>query len=200
MFETILVLVCAMVGVFFYWDIKRKTVSHQNAVTSIKSKIATETNMTTHFAAFHQDSNESILLAASGPHDLFWYYKIVREKTTEQYKIPLHAILSVKMLVNSTPIKVTATSNQPSATLRAAEISRQEVQRMGESAKRVKQITMMLEYQSEHGSQSQQISLYQDLNNDKNPQVVKILLNSIWWQQYLREFIGKKIVTTIDMA
>lgn len=198
MFETVLVLLSVMVAIFFYVDIKRKTVAHQNTVTSIKSKLATETNMTSHFAVFSQGPQESILLAASGPHDLFWHYKIAKEKITDQYKVPLHSITRVQVLVNNAPVEVTATSGQPSATLRAAEVARQEVQRMGERVKRVKRVTMTLEYQTEEDTQRQQIPLYQALDNDKNPMVIKILLNSIWWQQYLREFIGKKIISTID--
>lgn len=198
MFETVLVLLSVMVAIFFYVDIKRKTVAHQNMVTTIKSKLATETGMTSHFAVFSQAQHESILLAASGPHDLFWYYKIAKEKIIDHYKVPLHAIVKVQVLVNNAPVEVTAASSQPSATLRAAEISRQEVQRMGDRVRRVKRVTMNLEYQANDDIHRQQIPLFQAVDSEKNHLITKILLNSIWWQQFLREFIGKKIISTID--
>lgn len=192
MFETIIVLLCAAGGVFFFWDVKRRTMRHQHAVTTIKSRISTETSMTTHFAVFQQSTHDSVLLGASGPHDTFWYYKIYKDKTTDSYKIPLHAILTVQMLVNNQPFKVTVLSNQSSPTLRAAEIARHEVRRMGESAKRVKSITMLLEYRTEQGKELQQIHLFKASDTSSRAMTVKTLLNSIWWQQYLREFIGKK--------
>lgn len=200
MFETIIVLLCAVGGVFFFWDIRRQAVRHQHTVTTIKSKIATETSMTTHFAVFQQGQQESVLLGASGPHDTFWYYKISKEKITDFYKIPLHTILSVQMLVNNQPFKVTVVSNQSSPTLRAAEISRHEVQRMGEGAKRVKSITMLLEYRTAQGPERQQVPLFKALDSTAKAMAVKTLLNSLWWQQYLREFIGKKQYYRTDTA
>lgn len=192
MIETVFVLCCFLgVGIFF-WDVRRKALRHQNAVQNVKSKIATATKMTASFAAFSHGPKATLLLASSGPYDLFLFNKIVGGKNIEQHQISLQKVLAVQLSINSTTFKSTKTSHLPSINQRATDIARQEVEAMSpDDLKNIKRISLLLAHNTNETQENLQIPLYQAGKDDKGALSTKILLNALWWQQFLLAYIGK---------
>lgn len=192
MIETVLVL-CgfAAIGVI-YWDIKRKALKHQSAVNNIKSKIATSTKMTASFASFSHGPKVTLLLASSGPYDMFLYCKIVNGKCVEQHQISLQKILDAQLILNNSPYKPTKTSNLPSINQRATDIARQELDALTHTdLLDVKRIVLSLTHHTKDTEESLVIPLYQAPEGQKTELATKVLLNALWWQQFLFAYIGK---------
>lgn len=197
MIETIFLLCCALALGLIYWDIQRKALNHQHAVNKIKSKIATATNMTASFAAFSQGPKATLLLASSGPYNIFLYYKIVNGKIIEQHEITLQNITAVQLIINNTPYKAASTSSLPSINQRATEIARQELEAMGQDTlQNSKRIVLLLAHNTHENQETLAIPLFQATKEKNTILVSKILLNALWWQQFLFAFIGKS--TAID--
>lgn len=192
MIETIFVLCCVLgVGIFF-WDVKRKAMRHLSAVQNVKSKIATATKMTASFAAFSHGPKVTLLLASSGPYDLFLFHKIVDGTSVEQHQISLQKILAVQLIVDGITFKTTKTSQLPSINQRASDIARQEVESMsGDELQDIKRISLLLAHSTNGSPENLQISLYQAKKNDPSGLSTKVLLNALWWQQFLLAYIGK---------
>lgn len=192
MIESALVLCCFITIIIVYWDIKRRALKHQSFVNGIKSKIATSTNMTANFAAFSHGPKITLLLASSGPYDLFLYYKIVNGKCIEQHQVSLQKILGVQLVLNNSPYKTTTTTDLPSISQRATYIARQELDAMASTDMLdVKRIILILTHNTKDVAETLSMPLYQAVEGKKTEQASKILLNALWWQQFLLAYIGK---------
>lgn len=192
MIETVFVICCVIAIIIIYWDIKRRALKHQSAVNSLKSKIATSTKMTASFAAFSHGPKVTLLLASSGPFDMFLYCKIVNGKCIEQHQISLQKILGVQLILNNSPYKTTKTSDLPSINQRATDIARQELEAMAHTDMLdVKRIILTLTHHTKDAQENLTIPLYQAAEGKKTELASKILLNALWWQQFLLAYIGK---------
>lgn len=192
MIESIFIVCCALVLGLVYWDIQRRALNHQHAVNKIKSKIATATNMTASFAAFSLGPKATLLLASSGPYNVFLYYKIVNGKVIEQHEISLQKITAVQLVINNTPYKATTNSSLPSINQRATEIARQELESIGQDTlQSIKRIVLQLVHTTQEKHETLAIPLFQAAKEKDTVLVSRILLNALWWQQFLFAFIGK---------
>lgn len=190
MIETgIVLLICVVIGCFFF-DIRRKSLRHQDCVSEEKSDIATITRMTANMSTFSNGKKATEILAASDELAIFFYRKVLNGKLAARYALHLPNITAVRLLLNGKPFNTTITSWLKTSAQCATDISTQAVQQMDSAMfKAIQSIILEVGFISEAEQKKQEktipIPIFSAGNPELQRQIPKILENAIWWYSYL---------------
>lgn len=190
MIETgIFLLICIIIGCFYY-DIRRKSLRHQNCVSEEKSDIATITRMTASMSTFSNGTKTTEILAASDELMLFFYRKVVNGKLVARYAIHLPNITAVRLLLNGKAFGTNIQSYLKTPTQCATDISTQAIQGMDPAVfNGVQSIVLEVHFLSENPQEKQEkalpIPIFKAGSPELRKQLPKILENALWWNSFL---------------
>ncbi len=185
----IVLLICIVIGCFFF-DIRRKSLRHQNCVSEEKSDIATITRMTANMSTFSNGKKTTEILAASDELAIFFYRKIINGKLAARYALHLPNITAVRLLLNGKPFNANIKSWLKTPAQCATDISTQAVQQMDPAIfKGIQSIVLEVVFLSETDQKKHEktipIPIFSAGNPELQKQAPKILENAVWWNSYL---------------
>lgn len=174
--------------IFLFLEVKRKAEKVNIAVNEQKRSIADDSGMTASIGVFSPDVNATVVIGASEEKGLFYYRMLRQTKVIVRSRINLANLAKVEFLVNGAPYPFEHESEQPTAGLRATDISDRVISRM--SADSLRQIQRagirVIFYDESGGEKTLEITAMRGDDERHKFDRVKLLKNAIWWVAFLQ--------------
>lgn len=170
-----------------YLETKRRNARHLQLIAEEKSDIAGASRMTATMAVFYPDAQTTVIMGASEEFGAFYYRVLRQTKVINRSKINLSNISRVELLINSQLQEFSCSSEQPTSSLKATEISNKVLSRFSpDTLKSLWRVGLRIIFLSETGSEKTlEITVLRSSDERQRFKRVQLLKSAVWWCEFL---------------
>lgn len=172
---------------FIYLETKRRNARQLQLIAEEKSEIAAASRMTATLAVFYPDAQTTVIMGASEEFGALYYRVLRQTKVINRSKINLSNISRVELLLNGQPQEVSCSSDQPTSSLKATEISNKVLSRFSpDTIKSLRRVGLRIIFLSETGSEKAlEITVLRSGDERQRFKRVELLKSAVWWCEFL---------------
>lgn len=172
---------------FIYLEARRRNARHQQLIAEEKGDIAGASRMTATMAVFYPDAQTTVVMGASEEYGALYYRVLRQTKVINRSKINLSNIARAELLFNDQLQELTCSSEQPTSSLKATEISNKVLSRFSpDTLKSLRRVGLRIIFLSETGSEKTlEITVLRAADERQRFKRVQLLKSAVWWCEFL---------------
>lgn len=174
--------------IFLFVEGKRKKERIQLAIQNEKRSIAEDSGVTASIGVFTPDVQTTVVIGASEELGIFYYRMLRQAKVIIRSRINLANLAKIEFLINGNPEQVSATSEQPTSTLKATEIADAVISRYSpDSIRQISRAALRVIFYDDAGMEKTlEITTLRAGDERQRFERVQLLKNTAWWAAFLQ--------------
>lgn len=186
--EYALIGLLALLLVFLFIEMKRKSERIKIAVADEKRKIADDSGMTASLGVFTPDTQTTVIIGSSEELGIFYYRMMRQARVIIRSRINMANLARIELLIDGTPTPVTIDSEQPTTSLKATDISEKTIGALSQdSLRQIQRAGLRVVFFDDAGMEKTlEITTLRSNDERHRFERVQLLKTTVWWVAFLQ--------------